>query len=124
VKKVAVGYGYETWRALVGLIVIVFLAIALGLTAGRIPVGGGRFEAAHTAATEHPGTSCSIIEQVGLGLDLGLPAINTGLSNNCSLNSTTVPGQGLTAISWLLQGLAWALATLVIAGYTGLIRRV
>ena len=40
VKKVAVGYGYETWRALVGLIVIVFLAIALGLTAGRIPAGG------------------------------------------------------------------------------------
>lgn len=124
VKKVAVGYGYETWRALIGLIVIVILAIAIGLTAGRIPAGGGRFEAAHTAATGHPGTSCSIIEQVGLGLDLGLPAINTGLSNNCSLNSTTVTGQVLIAVSWLLQGLAWALATLVIAGYTGLIRRI
>ena len=124
VKKVAVGYGYETWRALVGLIVIVILAIALGLTAGRIPAGEGRFEAAHTAATGHPGTSCSIIEQVGLGLDLGLPVINTRLSNNCSLNSTTITGQILTATSWLLQGLAWALATLVIAGYTGLIRKV
>lgn len=124
VKKVSVGYGYETWRALVGLIVIVVLAIALGLTAARIPAGGGRFEAARTAATGHPGTSCSIIEQVGLGLDLGLPAINTGLSNSCSLNSTTAPGQVLIAVSWLLQGLAWALATLVIAGYTGLIRRV
>lgn len=123
-KKVTVGYGYQSWRALVGLIGIVILAIALGLTAGHIPAGAGRFETAHTAATGHPGTPCSVIEQVGLGLDLGLPAINTGLSNDCNLNSTSPIGQILTVIAWLLQGLAWALATLVVAGYTGLIRRV
>jgi len=123
-KKVTVGYGYQSWRALVGLIVIVILAIALGLVAGHIPAGDERFEAAHTPATGRSGTSCSIVEQVGLGLDLGLPAINTGLGNNCSLNSTTHTGQVLTVIAWLLQGLAWALATLVVAGYTGLIRRV
>lgn len=123
-KRVTVGYGYQSWRALVGFTCVVFLAVALGLTAGHIPAGNGRFEATHTAATGRPGTPCSLVEQVGLGLNAGLPVINSGLTNNCSLNSTTHFGQILTAISWLLQVLAWALATLVIAGYTGLIRRV
>ena len=101
------------------------LAIALGLAVGHIRAGTGHFEAAHTAATKHcPGTACSIVEQVGLGLDLGLPAINTGLNNRCALDSTSAAGQILTGAAWLLQALGWALATLVVAGYTGLIRKV
>jgi hypothetical protein len=123
-KGSAVGYGYQSWRALVGLVVVMFLTIGLGLAAGHIPAGTGQFEAAHTAATGRPGTACSIVEQVGLGLDLGLPAINTGLNNQCALDSTSTAGQILTGVGWLLQALGWALATLVVAGYTGLIRRI
>jgi hypothetical protein len=123
-KGIAVGYGYQSWRALVGLVVVVLLAIALGLAAGHIRAGTGHFEAAHTAATGRPGTACSIVEQVGLGLDLGLPAINTGLNTRCALDSTSAAGQILTGTAWLLQALGWALATLVVAGYTGLIRKV
>jgi len=123
-KGIAVGYGYQSWRALVGLVVVVLLAIVLGLAAGHISTGSGHFEAAHTAATGRPGTACSTVEQVGLGLDLGLPAINTGLNNQCALDSTSAAGQILTGAAWLLQALGWALATLVVAGYTGLIRRV
>ena len=123
-KGIAVGYGYQSWRALVGLIVVVLLAIGLGLTAGHISTGTGQFEASHTVATGRPGTACSMVEQVGLGLDLGLPAINTGLNSQCALDSTSAAGQILTGTAWLLQVLAWALATLVVAGYTGLIRRI
>jgi len=123
-KGIAVGYGYQSWRALVGLVVVVLLAIVLGLAAGHIRAGTGHFEAAHTTATGRPGTACSIVEQVGLGLDLGLPAINTGLNNQCALDSTSVGGQILTGAAWLLQALGWALATLVVAGYTGLIRKI
>jgi hypothetical protein len=123
-KKLAVGYGYQSWRALIGLIIVVILGAALGLTAGHIRVGPGRFGAVHSIATGHSGTPCSIVEQVGLGLDLSLPAINTGLSNSCSLDSASRAGQVITVIAWIFQGIGWALATLVIAGYTGLIRKV
>lgn len=123
-KGVAVGYGYQSWRALIGLTAVMLLAIALGLAAGHIPAGAGRFEATHTTASRHVGTACSIVQQVGLGLDLGLPAINTGLTNQCTLDSTTAAGQILTATAWLLQAAGWALATLVVAGYTGLIRKI
>lgn len=123
-KGIAVGYGYQSWRALVGLVVVVLLAIVLGLAAGHLRAGTGHFEAAHTTATGRAGTACSIVEQVGLGLDLGLPAINTGLNNQCALDSTSVGGQILTGAAWLLQALGWALATLVVAGYTGLIRKI
>jgi hypothetical protein len=39
------------------------------------------------------------------------------------LDSTSRPGQWITAGSWLLQALSWGAATLVIAGYTGVVRR-
>lgn len=123
-KGVAVGYGYQSWRAVISLSAVVLLAITLGLAAGHIQTSTGRFEAVHTSAAERPGTACSIVEQVGLGLDLSLPVINTGLNNQCKIDSTTSIGQAITVVGWLLQGLAWALATLVIAGYTGLIRNV
>jgi hypothetical protein len=59
---------------------------------------------------------------VGLGLDLGLPIINTGALSRCDLDTASPAGQTLTATAWLLQGTAWALATLVVVGYTNLIR--
>jgi hypothetical protein len=36
---------------------------------------------------------------------------------------TSRPGQWITAASWGLQVLSWGAATLVIAGYTGVVRR-
>jgi hypothetical protein len=121
--RLIAGYGYETWRAVVGLAVVVTLAIALGLAAGHTRTSTGGYTAIHTNSTEHPGTPCSLIEQVGLGVDRGLPLINTGLSNRCDFDTSSTAGEIFTAIAWLLQLAAWAMATLVIAGYTGLIRR-
>lgn len=123
-KGLAVGYGYQSWRALIGLMIVVLLAVTLGLAAGHIQTGTGRFAAAPTPASGRTGSACSIVQQIGLGLDMSLPAIHTGLSNECNLDTTTAAGQALTVIAWLLQGLAWALATLVIVGYTGLIRKI
>jgi hypothetical protein len=121
-KRAIIGYGYQSWRAVLGLTAVVLLAIALGLVAGRIPTSKGHFVAAHTPATGHAGTACSTVEQVGLGLDLGLPIINTGALSRCDLDTASPAGQTLTATAWLLQGTAWALATLVVVGYTNLIR--
>lgn len=118
-----IGYGYQSWRALIGLAIVVFLAAVLGLTAGHLRTQPDRYVAAHAAGTAHPGSPCSTIEQVGLGIDLALPAIKTGINVPCELDTVSLAGQTLTAVAWLLQLSAWALATLVIAGYTGLIRK-
>jgi hypothetical protein len=123
-KRLTVGYGYQSWRALVGLIVAMLLAVALGLAAGHIPISAGRYVGARTSATGAVGTACSTVEQIGLGIDLGLPAINTGIGNRCALDTTSQMGQALVVAGWFLQAAAWALATLFVVGYTGLIRKI
>jgi hypothetical protein len=105
------------------LAVVLGIAIGLGVAAGHLHTVGDRTVAAHTARTGRAGTACSNVEQVALGVDRGLPVIDTGIGDRCELDTTTRAGQLLTAIAWTLQVAAWALATLVVAGYTGLIRR-
>ena len=126
--KLVVGYGYQTWRALIALLLILAAAAGLGLLAGHIPIKQtpgqpAQFVASHTQATDTPGAPCSTVEQIGLGVDLGLPLIKTNMRARCDLDSTTTAGQWITAASWALQLLSWAAATLVIAGYTGVVRR-
>jgi hypothetical protein len=62
------------------------------------------------------------VEKIGLGVDLGLPLIKTNVRAFCDLNTTTTAGQWITAGNWTLQVLSWAAATLVVAGYTGVVR--
>ncbi|KAA2258756.1 hypothetical protein F0L68_23280 [Solihabitans fulvus] len=122
-KRLIVGYGYQSWRAVIGLAAVITLAIGVGLIAGHTEAAPGRPVATHTDKTVQPRTPCSIVEQVGLGVDRGLPVINTGIRDRCDIDTGSAVGQVLTAAAWLLQLAAWALATLVIAGYTGLIRK-
>ncbi len=89
-KRVTVGYGYQSWRALIGLIIVMLLSVALGLAAGHVPARTGRYVAARPTASGHPGTSCPTIEQVGLGLDLGLPAVDTAIINKCDPDTASV----------------------------------
>ena len=57
-----------------------------------------------------------------VGVDLALPVIDAGVRNQCNI-TTSATGQALDTASWALQLLAWAFATLFIAGFTGIIRR-
>ncbi|PQP53086.1 hypothetical protein C6A88_04330 [Mycolicibacterium austroafricanum] len=65
---------------------------------------------------------CSSIEQIGLGLSIGLPLFKLATPDSCRLDSSIAIGQALTAIGWLLQLLSWVFATLFIAGFTKVIR--
>jgi hypothetical protein len=121
--RLFLGYGYQSWRALIGLAVVVAFAIGLGLTAGHTPAGKSQFVAAHAGTTVKAGTPCSTLEQIGIGIDRALPLINTGIRARCDLETTTIAGQAISAIAWILQIIAGVLATLVIAGYTGLLRK-
>jgi len=118
------GYGYRTGRLIAALLLAITTAGALGILAGHTPIRDNRNVAAHTARAEHPHTPCSITEQIGLGIDRGLPLGATGLRDRCDLDTTSHRGQAITIAIWAVQAMVWALATLAIAGYTGLIRKI
>jgi hypothetical protein len=121
---VLAGYGYRAGRAAAALLGVLLLAAGIGWVAGHTPTHDGRFAALHTASAERPFTPCSTLELVGLGIDRGLPLAATGIRDRCDLDTASPVGQVFTAAIWLLQAAVWALATLVVAGYTGLIRKV
>lgn len=121
--KVA-AYGYRTSRLVTALLLAVIAAGALGVLAGHVPIRDGRYVAGHTRNDEHPNTPCSLIEQIGLGIDRGLPLGATGLRQRCDLDTASRRGQAITIAVWAVQAVVWALATLALAGYTGLIRKI
>jgi hypothetical protein len=110
------GYGYRPWLALAWLATVVAAAVILALHAGA--TGG----LAHTSRSSTPTQPCTTVEQVGVGLDLSLPLIRTGARDTCTTTNTPA-GQRLTLAGWMLQLLAWALATLFVAGFTSAVRK-
>jgi sRNA-binding regulator protein Hfq len=120
------GYGYQSGRIAVALLVVFLLAVGASLLAGHTTTSHGHHAAEHTsdlAGTAAPGP-CSSVELIGLGIDRGLPLASTGIRAHCDLDTSSTAGQWFTFAIWLLQGAMWALATLALAGYTGLIRKV
>jgi hypothetical protein len=117
------GYGYRTRRTALALLVVLLVAGGLGVAAGHTPISTGRYVAAHTSKVNNPGSPCSLLEQIGVGIDRGLPLSSTGIRDSCDFDTTSRRGQAITAATWVLQALVWALATLVVVGYTGLIRK-
>jgi hypothetical protein len=118
------GYGYRVGRIALALLLVLVLAGGAGWAAGHTPVGAGHHAAEHTKDASAPGTACSTLEQIGLGVDRGLPVGSTGIRAYCDLNTGTTAGQWYTLLIWVLQLFVWALATLAVAGYTGLIRKI
>jgi hypothetical protein len=110
------GYGYQPWRALIALVVVAAIAVGLALTLGA---HGGL---ARTDPQPPTATQCSVVERVAVGLDLGLPLVKTGTPAQCE-PTTSSSGNVLTVAGWGLQLLAWAFATLFVAGFTGAVRK-
>jgi hypothetical protein len=109
------GYGYQPWRALLGLLLVLALSVGLTWILGR---QGGLAPAGQTSSS----VACTATELVGVGLDLGTPLLKTGARETCSVTRTAA-GQWLTVVGWFLQVLAWAFAVLFIAGFTGAVRK-
>jgi hypothetical protein len=117
-------YGYRAHRLVITLALVLTLAGGLGYAAGQIPTRPGHHAAERVPSpTVTPGTPCSTAELIGLGIDRGLPLGTTGLRARCDLDTGTRWGQAFTYAIWVLQALVWALATLAIAAYTGLVRK-
>ena len=65
---------------------------------------------------------CSAVQKAGAGLELSLPLIHSSALETCSVTDTA-KGQALTSCGWMLQLLAWAFATLFVAGFTTAVRK-
>jgi hypothetical protein len=114
---VTLGYGYQPWRALIGLFAILGVAVLLAL------VLGGHGGLAQVQSQPLPtSVQCGAIDRIGVGLDLGTPLLTTGARTRCEPTRTTTGGI-LTITGWILRLLAWALATLFIAGFTSAVRK-
>jgi hypothetical protein len=103
-------YGYQPGRAVALLAAVLAVAVALFLGLA----GGTRAEA---------GGGCPAVDRIGLAVDAAVPLVSTGAADRCQLATGTRPGQALAAAGWVLTLLGWASGTLVIAGYSGWVRR-
>lgn len=106
------GFGYQPWRALIVLVGVLVLSVALSIGLG----------AAGALAAGPPPRRCTVIETVGRGLDLGAPFLPRSASSTCTVTATDA-GTVLTIGTWVMQVIAWALAALFVAGFTGIVRR-
>jgi hypothetical protein len=119
ITKVTLGYGYQPWRALWFLAAVVALSCVLAV------VLGAHGALAQTSAAAAPGRSCTVIQQVSVGLDLNLPVGTSAARAGCDLatDSASVTVAWLTAAGWVLRLLAWVFAALFIAGFTSAVRK-
>jgi hypothetical protein len=111
------GYGYQPWRALLLLLATVLVAAVVALQLGA------HGALAHSSRSLTPGQPCDRVERLGVGIDLGLPLIKTSARDRCDLTTDSTAAQALTIAGWSLQLLAWASATLFIAGFTSAVRK-
>jgi hypothetical protein len=112
VAGATVGYGYRPATALLWLAATLTTAILLVTLLGG-PAGLVR-------GTAGP---CSTVEQIGLALNTATPLVKPDAQQRCQITTTTGLGQSIVVSMWLLQVLAWAFATLFVAGFTGLVRK-
>jgi hypothetical protein len=125
---VTIGYGYETWRALVALaglyaFVLVVFVIAQHQPALVVPsqsvAGLHPVPTARTCSVDYP-----CFYPAGYAIDTVIPLINIGQGGYWRPNASAPYGWTVEFVSWAGICLGWALATLIVAGYTGLARRV
>ncbi len=117
------GYGYRSSRAVLTLALVLATAAGLGVAAGHTPVAPGRYVTAHTSQARDPNSPCSLIEQIGTGIDRSVPLAPANIADRCDFDTSSPVGQVFTVSTWVLQASVWTLAVLAIAGYLGLIRK-
>ena len=119
ITRFTLGYGYQPWRALWFLAGVVAVSCVLAV------VLGAHGALAQTSKTVTPGRSCTVVQQVSVGLDLNLPVGTSVARASCDLtkDSASTTGAWLTALGWVLRVLAWVFAALFIAGFTSAVRK-
>jgi hypothetical protein len=122
---VTVRYGYQTWRAVLGLAAVYSLVLAFFLFAryhhAIIPIQNiAGLSPTPTALRCTSHYLC--FNPVGYAIDTVIPIISVHQAGFWGPNADVPWGLACVAVTYLGTGLGWALATLTVAGYTGLVR--
>ena len=119
-------YGYQAWRAGAALAVLFVAAWVLSAVAQQlhliVPVGdiqGLKFVPSANECT----ASYPCFFPAGYAVDTVIPIINVHQAQYWAPDGHAPWGWAWVAGTWIATGLGWALATLLVAGYTGLVRQ-
>jgi hypothetical protein len=119
-------YGYQAWRAGVGLAIVFVSFLVMSVVAQHhhvvVPVGNVAGIQPIPVATQCT-SSYPCFYPVGYAIDVVIPIINVHQADNWGLDGHSPGGWGWVAGSWAATALGWAFVTLLVAGYTGLVRR-
>jgi hypothetical protein len=122
----SIKYGYETWRAILYLTAL-FVAFLLLSIVGQhlhviVPVGDIKglypVPTATQCTNDYP-----CFYPVGYTVDTVVPIINVHQADHWGPDGHAPWGWFWVSGTWMATVAGWALATLLVAGYTGLVRR-
>jgi hypothetical protein len=119
-------YGYQTWRAGVGLaaVFVVFLVLSILGQHHHVIVPIGEIDGLHSVPSATQCTSeYPCFYPVGYTVDTVIPIINVRQADYWGPDGNAPWGWVWVGGTWIATGLGWALATLLVAGYTGLVRQ-
>jgi len=119
-------YGYQTWRAAIGLAIVFVAFLALSIWGQHhhmiVPVGNIKgLEQVPSATMCTPSYPC--FYPAGYAVDTVIPIIKVGQAQYWGLNGDAPGAWAFVMFTWIATGLGWALGTLLVTGYTGLVRK-
>jgi hypothetical protein len=122
----SIKYGYQTWRAVAGLISLYVIVLALSIFAQQhgliVPVGNVTNLHPTPVATRCVG-NYPCFYPAGYAIDTIIPIINVHQAAYWGPSGHTPWAWTWVLTTWIATALGWALVTLLVAGYTGLARR-
>jgi hypothetical protein len=120
-------YGYQAWRAGAGLVAVflVFAALSCWAQNHRLmaPVGATSVGLYPVPAATICTSSYPCFSPIGYAIDTVIPIINVHQADQWGPDEAAQWGRPWVAATWIATALGWALATLLVAGYTGLVRQ-
>jgi len=119
-------YGYQTWRAAAGLaaVFVAFLVLSIAGQHQHVIVPTGSVNGLHPVPTATRCTSdYPCFYPFGYTIDTVIPIINVHQAEHWGPDAHAPAGWLWVVGAWAATAAGWALATLLVAGYTGLVRR-
>ncbi|MFF7259938.1 hypothetical protein ACFZCL_06545, partial [Streptomyces sp. NPDC008159] len=120
-------HGYQPLRA-VGMLAAVYLLVLLAAWGAQhhdaaIVPAKPTTNLSPAPTAQHCTNNYPCFYAAGYAVDVVIPLINVHQAEHWRVNSNAPWGWSWTVGTWIATGLGWALSTLAVAGYTGLIRR-
>jgi hypothetical protein len=115
-------FGYQTWRAALGLVVVFVAFLVMSLFAQHhhaiVPVNDLAVGVHPVPVATRCASSYPCFYPLGYTVDVVIPVINLHQADFWGLD-----GWGWVVGSWTATVLGWAAVTLLVVGYTGLVRQ-